>query len=250
MKSAPTIRNRARQASYTSPAAGIASNTLFLLYYEAPPLETHRNHITMSKSVSLSRSRNGNGRNGSGRNGNGHGRNGNGRSSAAVAIAPEVKNYMTPQGYARLKNELTKLLDAERPELVKTIQWAASNGDRSENGDYIYGKKRLREIDRRIHYLNKRLDSAEVVDPVRRGDSDQIFFGATVTYAYVRGGREERTVTIVGVDEVDVKRGQVSWLSPIARVLLKRRSGDVVTLATPAGEAEIEIIGVRYRAPA
>jgi transcription elongation factor GreB len=108
----------------------------------------------------------------------------------------------------------------------------------------------LREIDRRIHYLNKRLDSAEVVDPVRRGGSDQIFFGATVTYAYVRGGKEERTVTIVGVDEVDVKRGQVSWLSPIARVLLKRRSGDVVTLATPAGEAEIEIIGVRYRAPA
>jgi len=238
MKSAATIRNGARQASDALPAAGIASNTLFLLYYEAPPLETHRNHITMSKSVSLSRSRNGNGHNG------------NGRSSAAVAIAPEVKNYMTPQGYARLKNELTKLLDAERPELVKTIQWAASNGDRSENGDYIYGKKRLREIDRRIHYLNKRLDSAEVVDPVRRGDSDQIFFGATVTYAYVRGGREERTVTIVGVDEVDVKRGQVSWLSPIARVLLKRRSGDVVTLATPAGEAEIEIIGVRYRAPA
>jgi len=255
MKSAATIRNGARQASDTLPAAGIASNTLFLLYYEAPPLETHRNHITMSKSVSLSRSRNGNGRNGNGRNGNGrsgngHGRNGNGRSSAAVAITPEIRNYMTPQGYARLKNELTKLLDAERPELVKTIQCAASNGDRSENGDYIYGKKRLREIDRRIHYLNKRLDSAEVVDPVRRGDSDQIFFGATVTYAYVRGGREERTVTIVGVDEVDVKRGQVSWLSPIARVLLKRRSGDVVTLATPAGEAEIEIIGVRYRAPA
>jgi transcription elongation factor GreB len=202
----------------------------------------------MGKTATPSRNRNGNGRNGHGRNnGNGHGRNGNGRAAAAAA---EVKNYITAHGYARLKTELTRLLDAERPELVKTIQWAASNGDRSENGDYIYGKKRLREIDRRIHYLNKRLDSAEVVDPVRRGDSDQIFFGATVTYAYVRGGREERTVTIVGVDEVDVKRGQVSWLSPIAKVLLKKRSGDVVTLATPAGEAEIEIIGVRYRASA
>ncbi|HXF67300.1 MAG TPA: transcription elongation factor GreB [Burkholderiales bacterium] len=157
---------------------------------------------------------------------------------------------MTPQGYARLRDELTRLLEVERPELVKVIAWAASNGDRSENGDYIYGKKRLREIDRRIHYLTKRLESAEVVDPARRGDTDQIFFGATVTYAYVRGGREERTVTIVGVDEVDVKRGYVSWLSPIARALLKKRSGDVVTLATPAGEAEIEIINVRYGAPA
>ena len=231
-------------------------NTLFLLYYEAPPLETLRTYTPMRKTATLSRNRNGNGRHVSGRNGNGrngsaHGRSGNGRATAAaVTAAPEVKNYMTPQGYARLKTELTKLLDAERPELVKTIQWAASNGDRSENGDYLYGKKRLREVDRRIHYLNKRLDSAEVVDPTRRGVSDQIFFGATVTYAYVRGGREERTITIVGVDEVDVKRGQVSWLSPIAKVLLKKRSGDVVTLATPAGEAEIEIIGVRYQASA
>jgi transcription elongation factor GreB len=210
----------------------------------------------MAKTALLPRSRNGNGRNGNarngngkGRNGNGNGRNGHGRGGATVEhAAQEVKNYITPQGYARLKTELTKLLDIERPELVKTISWAASNGDRSENGDYIYGKKRLREIDRRIHFLNKRLDSVELVDPARRGDSDQIFFGATVTYAYVRGGKDERTVTIVGVDEVDTKRGQVSWLSPIARVLLKRRSGDIVTLATPAGEAEIEIIGVRYRA--
>jgi transcription elongation factor GreB len=208
----------------------------------------------MAKTALLARSRNGNGRNGNGRNGNGrngHGRNGNGRSvNAAEHAAHEVKNYITPLGYARLKAELTKLLDVERPDLVKTISWAASNGDRSENGDYLYGKKRLREIDRRIHYLNKRLDSADVVDPARRGDSDQIYFGATVTYAYVRGGKDERTITIVGVDEVDVKRGQVSWLSPIARALLKKRSGDVVTLATPSGEAEIEIIGVRYRAPA
>jgi transcription elongation factor GreB len=209
----------------------------------------------MGKTPIFARTRNGNGRNGNGagRNGhgrNGHGRNGNGsvRPGATDSAAQDVKNYMTPQGYSRLKTELSKLLDVERPDLVKTISWAASNGDRSENGDYIYGKKRLREIDRRIHYLSKRIDSAEVVDPARRGASDQIFFGATVTYAYVRGGRDERTVTIVGVDEVDVKRGQVSWLSPIARVLLKKRSGDVVTLATPSGEAEIEIIGVRYGA--
>jgi len=206
----------------------------------------------MAKTSQLSRSRNGNGRNGHARNGNGNGsgRNGHGRIGATAEHAQEVKNYITPQGYSRLKTELTKLMNIERPELVKTISWAASNGDRSENGDYIYGKKRLREIDHRIHYLNKRLDSAELVDPARRGDSDQIYFGATVTYAYVRGGRDERIVTIVGVDEVDTKRGQVSWLSPIARVLLKRRSGDIVTLATPAGEAEIEIIGVRYRATA
>ena len=219
----------------------------------------------MTKSASIARSRNGNGRNGHARNGNGsarngngsgrngiktngHGRNGNGRGTATAAqAAQEVKNYITPLGYARLRAELTKLLDIERPDLVKTIAWAASNGDRSENGDYLYGKKRLREIDRRIHYLNKRLDSADVVDPARRGDSDQIYFGATVTYAYVRGGRDERTITIVGVDEVDVKRGQVSWLSPIARALLKKKSGDVVTLATPSGEAEIEILGVKYR---
>jgi transcription elongation factor GreB len=176
----------------------------------------------------------------------------NGRTSAPASerAAQDVKNYITAQGYTRLKSELTRLLDVERPDLVKVIAWAASNGDRSENGDYIYGKKRLREIDRRIHYLNKRLDAAEVVDPARRGTSDQIFFGATVTYAYVRGGGEERTIIIVGVDEVDAKRGHVSWLSPIARALMKKRSGDVVTLATPAGEAEIEIIGVRYQPPA
>ena len=211
----------------------------------------------MGKTPAFVRGRNGNGRNGHGRNGNGsvrtvngNGRNGHGRGAAAENAAQDVKNYITPQGFTRLRTELSKLLDIERPDLVKTISWAASNGDRSENGDYIYGKKRLREIDRRIHYLNKRLDSAEVVDPAKRGDSSQIFFGATVTYAYVRGGRDQRVVTIVGVDEVDVKRGQVSWLSPIARVLLKRKTGDVVLLATPSGEAEIEIIGVRYGAAA
>ena len=158
-----------------------------------------------------------------------------------VAPAP---NYMTPEGYARLKRELLHLLDVERPELVKVVSWAASNGDRSENGDYLYGKKRLREIDRRIHYLNKRLDKPEVVDPATRGATDQIFFGATVDY--IDGSGEDRTVTIVGVDEVDTARGHVSWISPIAKALLKRRAGDSLKLATPGGVEEIEITDVRY----
>lgn len=157
-----------------------------------------------------------------------------------------AKNYMTPHGYARLKTELTRLLNAERPEMVKVIAWAASNGDRSENGDYIYGKRRLREIDRRIHYLTKRLDNTEVVDPAARGATDQVFFGATVTY--LSGTGETRTVTIVGMDEVDPGRGHVSWVSPIAKALLKRRTGDVATLLTPAGEEPIEIVEVRYEA--
>lgn len=153
---------------------------------------------------------------------------------------------MTPGGYARLKRELTHLLDAERPELVKVVAWAASNGDRSENGDYLYGKKRLREIDRRIHYLTKRLDSVVVVDPAARGDTDQVFFGATVDY--IDGDGAERTVTIVGIDEADASRGHVSWISPIARALLKHRAGDRVKLATPKGPADIEIADVRYEA--
>lgn len=165
---------------------------------------------------------------------------------AADTVAAPVKNYMTPEGYARLKRELMYLLDVERPELVKVVSWAASNGDRSENGDYLYGKKRLREIDRRIHYLNKRLDKPEVVDPAARGDTDQVFFGATVDYIDSRG--EEHTVTIVGVDEVDPARGHVSWISPIAKALLKRRAGDSVSLMTPAGPEEIEIADVRYTA--
>lgn len=158
--------------------------------------------------------------------------------------AAPAPNYMTPQGYARLKRELLHLLDVERPELVKVVSWAASNGDRSENGDYLYGKKRLREIDRRIHYLNKRLDKPEVVDPALRGETDRIFFGATVDY--IDGGGAERTVTIVGVDEVDVARGHVSWISPIAKALLKRRAGDSLRLVTPGGVEDIEITGVRY----
>lgn len=151
---------------------------------------------------------------------------------------------MTPQGYARMKNELKALLDVERPALVKVVSWAASNGDRSENGDYIYGKKRLREIDRRIRYLTRRLGTAVLVDPAERGDTEQIYFGATVTYA-TRSG-EEHTVAIVGMDEVDAGRGRVSWISPIAKALLRRQPGDTLKLATPGGIEEIEVTNVRY----
>ena len=153
---------------------------------------------------------------------------------------------MTPGGFARLKTELSALVDQERPSVVTIVSWAAGNGDRSENGDYIYGKKRLREIDRRIRFLIRRLDTAEVVDPMMRRDADsedQIFFGATVT---VRGRGEERTISIVGVDEIDTARGYVSWVSPIARALIKAREGDSVTLRTPGGTEELEILAVRY----
>jgi transcription elongation factor GreB len=157
------------------------------------------------------------------------------------------KNYMTPAGFARLKSELDELLGRERPELVATIAWAAGNGDRSENGDYIYGKRRLREVDRRIRFLIKRLDAAEVVDPTARrdeGEDDRVYFGATVT---VRNGRdEERTVSIVGVDEIDTTRGYISWVSPMARALLKAREGDTVTLNTPGGMEDLDILHVRY----
>jgi len=157
------------------------------------------------------------------------------------------KNYMTPAGFARLKGELDHLLGRERPELVATIAWAAGNGDRSENGDYIYGKRRLREVDRRIRFLIKRLDAAEVVDPQSRrdeGEDDRVYFGATVT---VRNARdEERTVSIVGVDEIDTARGYISWVSPMARALLKAREGDTVTLNTPSGVEDLDILLVRY----
>ena len=157
------------------------------------------------------------------------------------------RNYMTPGGFARLKAELASLVDKERPETVAIVAWAASNGDRSENGDYIYGKKRLREIDRRIRFLIRRLDNAEVVDPQARRESenaDQIFFGATVTVSNARG--EERTVSIVGIDEIDTARGYISWVSPMARALIKAREGDSVTLRTPGGIEELEILDVRY----
>jgi transcription elongation factor GreB len=155
-----------------------------------------------------------------------------------------AKNYMTPAGFARMREELDTFLRKERPEVVKVVSWAAGNGDRSENGDYIYGKKRLREIDRRVRYLSKRLANAEVVDQARRGKTDQVFFGATVTYANGRG--EERTVKIVGVDEVELAKGHVSWISPIAKALLRAEEGDVVKMRTPQGIEEIEIVAVRY----
>ena len=159
-----------------------------------------------------------------------------------------VKNYITPQGYARLRAELIQLMEHERPQVVEVVHWAASNGDRSENGDYIYGKKRLREIDRRIRFLTKRLEIAEVTDPSVHHGGDQVFFGATVRYAEESG--LERTVTIMGIDEADSAQGQVSWISPIARALLKSREGDVVKLATPLGIQEIEVLQVSYPAPA
>jgi transcription elongation factor GreB len=163
---------------------------------------------------------------------------------AAPAIPAGTRNYITPAGFERLKGELVQLLNVERPEVVRTVSWAASNGDRSENGDYIYGKKRLREIDRRIRFLTKRLDIAEVVDAAVRETTDQIYFGATVRYATSDGS--EKTITIVGIDEVDPAHGQVSWISPIARALLKAREGETVSLRTPSGEERLEILEVRY----
>ncbi|MGZ3182408.1 MAG: transcription elongation factor GreB [Telluria sp.] len=163
------------------------------------------------------------------------------------AIPPGSKNYITPQGYQRIKDELLQLIDVERPEVVKIVHWAASNGDRSENGDYIYGKRRLREIDRRIRFLTKRLDLAHVVDPSAHHGNDQVFFGATVTYANASG--EEHTVTIVGIDELDPLKGKISWVSPVARALTKAREGDTVTLQTPQGVEELDILEVSYPAP-
>ncbi|MDB5894926.1 MAG: transcription elongation factor GreB [Rhodoferax sp.] len=157
------------------------------------------------------------------------------------------KNYITPAGYQRLRDELLDLIDNERPKMVEVVHWAASNGDRSENGDYHYGKKRLREIDRRIRFLTQRLEIAVVVDPSLHHGNDQIFFGATVTYAEESG--LQRTITIYGIDEADNAQGQVSWVSPIARTLIKARQGDVVRLASPAGSQEIEVLRVTYPAP-
>jgi len=163
----------------------------------------------------------------------------------SVQLPAGVKNYITPGGYRRLKDELEMLWKVERPELVKTISWAASNGDRSENGDYIYGKKRLREIDRRVRFLRKRMEQAEVVDPARRGECEQVFFGATVTVCDDTGC--ESRYCIVGVDEADVARGHISWVSPLARTLLKLRVGDVALLRTPVGVSELEVLAVSYR---
>jgi transcription elongation factor GreB len=163
---------------------------------------------------------------------------------ALPALPQGTKNYVTPGGYARLREELISLLDVERPKVVEVVSWAAKNGDRSENGDYLYGKKRLREIDRRIRFLTKRLDIAEVVDPSVHHGRDQVFFGAKVTYANERG--EERTITIKGIDEADSSQGEVSWIAPISRALLKAKVGDEVNLVTPAGVEKIEVVEVEY----
>jgi transcription elongation factor GreB len=157
-----------------------------------------------------------------------------------------VRNYITPTGFARLKAEFRQLMDVDRPEIVRVVSWAASNGDRSENGDYLYGKKRLREIDRRIRFLTKRLDLAEVVDPAAREDTDQVFFGATVDILDSKG--LERTIAIVGVDEVDPARGHVSWIAPIAKALIRGRVGDIVRFEAPGGLEELEILDIRYEA--
>jgi transcription elongation factor GreB len=162
-------------------------------------------------------------------------------------LPPGTRNYITPQGYQRLRDELKTLLDSERPKVVEAVSWAAKNGDRSENGDYIYGKRRLREIDRRIRFLTKRLDIAEVADPSQHHGNDQVFFGATVTYAKRDG--EEHTITIVGIDEFDPLKGKVSWISPVARTLTKAREGDTVLLHTPSGAEELEILEVSYPSP-
>jgi transcription elongation factor GreB len=157
------------------------------------------------------------------------------------------KNYITPLGYATLRAELFELIDNERPRIVEIVHWAASNGDRSENGDYHYGKKRLREIDRRIRFLTKRLEIAEITDPSNHHGKDQVFFGATVTY--VDEADVERTVTILGIDEADSLKAEVTWVSPIARAVLKAREGDVVKLVTPVGVQEVEVVEVCYPAP-
>lgn len=163
---------------------------------------------------------------------------------APVALPEGMKNYMTTQGYYQLRAELDHLMNTERPQVVETVSWAASNGDRSENGDYIYGKRRLREIDRRLRFLTKRLEIAEVVEPAEQPNRDQVFFGATVTYMNQK--EEEQTVTIVGVDEADPLNNKISWISPVARALLKAYEGDIISIRTPAGQDELEILAVHY----
>lgn len=165
----------------------------------------------------------------------------------ARAIPAGAKNYITPAGYQRIKDELLQLIDVERPEVVKVVHWAASNGDRSENGDYIYGKRRLREIDRRIRFLTKRMDLAAIVDPSVHFGHDQVFFGATVTYRNLAGATH--TITIVGIDELDPLNGKISWISPVARAITKAHQGDSISLITPYGVDELELLLVHYPAP-
>jgi transcription elongation factor GreB len=163
----------------------------------------------------------------------------------AETLPKGLKNYMTPTGFAMLQNELRQLLREERPKVVETVAWAASNGDRSENGDYIYGKKRLREIDRRVRYLTKRLETAQVVDPKEQQALEQVFFGATVSY--IHEDRTETTVTIVGVDEANLAQGKINWISPVAKALMKARVGDMVELRSPSGTEAIEVKSIEYR---
>jgi transcription elongation factor GreB len=165
--------------------------------------------------------------------------------AGAPPIPAGSKNYITPAGFQRLKDEALHLLNSERPELVKVIQWAAANGDRSENADYIYGKRRLREIDRRIRFLTKRMEAAEVIDPTVREHTDQVFFGATVTLADENG--QETTYAVVGIDEADATRGRISWISPLARALLKRQEGERIVFKAPGGDQVLEIVSVEYR---
>lgn len=162
----------------------------------------------------------------------------------AVQLPKGAPNYLTKQGYQVLRDELTHLVKEERPSVVSVVSWAASNGDRSENGDYIYGKRRLREIDRRIRFLTKRLEMAEVVDPAQQPNKDRVFFGATVVY--MNKDEEELRVTIVGVDEADPLNGKISWISPVARALLKAEEGDTVSLRTPAGIEKLEVLEIIY----
>ncbi len=164
----------------------------------------------------------------------------------AKALPVGTKNYLTPGGYASLRDELAHLMNEERPAMVKIVSWAASNGDRSENGDYLYGKKRLREIDRRMRFLTKRLELAEVVDPALQTNRAQVFFGATVLYANQEG--QEQRVTIVGVDEAEPLQGRISWISPVARALTKAKLGDTVSLRTPGGIEELDILEISYPA--
>ena len=162
----------------------------------------------------------------------------------ALALPAGTKNYLTPAGYATLRDELAQLMAVERPAVVQVVAWAASNGDRSENGDYLYGKKRLREIDCRMRFLMRRLEIAEVVDPATQPSRDQVFFGATIHYVDKAG--EAHTVTIVGVDEADPLMGKISWVCPVARALTKARAGDTVVLRTPAGIDELDILEICY----
>jgi len=161
------------------------------------------------------------------------------------SLPPGTPNYMTRKGYEVLRMELDNLVRDERPQLVETVRWAASNGDRSENGDYIYGKKRLREIDRRIRFLIKRLENSTVVTPSEQENTEQVFFGATVTVCDI-DGTDEQTYQIVGVDEANASEGRISWIAPLSRALLKAREGDVIRFASPAGLREIEVVEIRY----